>query len=103
MFAQLRVYTVNSSQMDHWISWFDRKLRPIASQAGHTILGPWVNEAKTEFIWIRVYDSAEDATAKDERFYNSPEWKAIAAEAAALVAKANVTVMSSVGKASPTE
>jgi hypothetical protein len=95
MYAQLRVYTANRGKMDDWIRWFNDKLLPIADQAGHTIVGPWVNEAKTDFVWIRTYDSAEDAKAKDERFYGSPEWKAIAPEAAAFIAKTDITIMNS--------
>ena len=95
MYAQLRVYTVNRGKMDDWVSWFREKLMPIATRAGQTIVGPWVNDAKTEFIWIRVYDSAEDAKAKDERFYGAQDWKAIAAEARALLAKTEVTIMNS--------
>jgi len=101
MYAQLRVYTVNRGKMDEWVRWFNEKLTPIAAMASHTIVGPWVNEAMTEFIWIRVYDSSDDAKAKDERFYNSPEWRAIAAEARALIAKTEVTVMN--GLAVPAE
>jgi hypothetical protein len=59
------------------------------------VTGSWINEAETEFIWIREYESAEDAKVKDDLFYNSPEWKAIAHEAIALLAKTNVTVMTS--------
>jgi hypothetical protein len=95
MYAQLRVYTVNRGKMDDWVRWFNDKLTPVAKQAGHTILGPWVNEAKTEFVWIRAYDSADDAKAKDERFYSSAGWKALAPEAGAFIAKAEVTVMNS--------
>lgn len=93
MYAQLRVYTMNRGKMDEWVRWFDRKLAPLAIACSHRIVGPWVNEAKTEFIWIRVYDDAKDAQVKDDRFYNSPEWKAIAAEARDFIAKAEVKIM----------
>ena len=94
MYAQLRIYTVNRDRMDDWVEWFNDKLRPIAQQADHTILGPWVNEAKTEFVWIRTYDIAADAEAKDGRFYGSPEWKAVGREAGEFLAKIEVTIMS---------
>jgi hypothetical protein len=58
-------------------------------------MGQWVNEAKTEFIWIRTYDSAEDAAAKDAAFAASPAWQAIQPEAAEFIAKIEVTPMSS--------
>ena len=95
MYAQLRVYTINRGKMDAWVEWFNNKARPVAEQVGHQILGPWINEASTEFIWIRTYESAEDAKAKDEAFSSSPAWQAIASEAAEYVAKIEVTPMSS--------
>ena len=81
--------------MDAWVEWFNNKARPVAEQAGHQVLGPWINEARTEFIWIRTYESAEDAKAKDEAFSNSPVWQAIVGEAAEFIAKIEVTPMSS--------
>ena len=93
MYAQLRVYTVNRGKMDTWVKWYNEKVVPIAAQAGHQILGPWINEAKTEFIWIRTYQNAEDAKVKDDAFSNSPAWKAVVGETAEYVAKIEVTVM----------
>ena len=95
MYAQLRVYTVNRGKMDAWVEWFNNKGRPVAEQAGHQVLGPWINEASTEFIWIRTYESAEDAKAKDEAFSSSSAWRAIAGEAAEFISKIEVTPMSS--------
>jgi hypothetical protein len=96
MYAELRVYTVNRGKFDEYVRWFNDKLTPVAKDAGHTILGPWANEDKTELIWIRVYDSADDAKTKNERFMSSPAWKAIAPEAGQFVAKADVTIMNAV-------
>ena len=66
----------------------------LPNRRDHTILGPWINEAKTEFVWIRTYDIAADAEAKDGRFYGSPEWKAVGREAGEFLAKIEVTIMS---------
>jgi hypothetical protein len=95
LYAQLRVYTVNRGKMDDWIQFFNQKYKPLAKLHGYTIEGPWVNEAKTEFIWIRSYESAEDAKERDERFHGSPEFKAIHDEARAFLAKTDVTTMHS--------
>jgi hypothetical protein len=81
--------------MDAWVEWWNNKARPVADQVGHQILGPWINEASTKFIWIRTYESAEDAQSKDEAFSSSPAWQAIAGEAAEFIAKIEVTPMSS--------
>ena len=96
MYAQLRIYTINPGRMDEWARWFHERLMPIAEAAGHTVIGPWASAAGTDFIWIRVYDSIEDAKLKDQRFYNSPEWVAIASEARQLIAKTEITEMSAI-------
>ena len=101
MYAQLRVYTVNKSMMDEWVPWFYKHVLPAALAAGQKVIGPWQNEAKTEFIWLRVYDSAEDAKVKDAKFYDSPAWKAASADAGKYVAKANVTIMTSLEALTP--
>ncbi len=93
MYAQLRVYTVNRGKLEGWLKFFDEKVRPAAEEAGQTIAGTWVNEAKTEFIWIRTYQDAEDAKVKDAAFGNSPLWKAAAPQAAEFIAKIEVTAM----------
>ena len=95
MYAQLRIYTVNRGKMDAWVEWFNSKAGPVAAQVSHQVLDPWINEARTEFIWIRTYESAEAAKAKDEAFSSLPAWQAIAGEAAEFVAKIEVTPMSS--------
>ena len=71
------------------------KARPVGEQVGHKILGTWINAAKTVFIWIRTYDSEDDAKSKDEAFFNSPAWQAISSEAAEFIAKTEVTPMTS--------
>lgn len=95
MYAQLRIYTVNRGKMDGWVKFFDEKVRTAAKEAGQTIVGGWVNEAKTEYIWLRTYQDAEDAKVKDAAFTNSDLWKAAQPQAAEFIAKIEVTVMTS--------
>ena len=87
MYAQLRTYTVNRGKMEVWLELFRKHVQPLAHQAGHIILGPWLNEDKTEFVWVRTYDSAADAKAKDEAFYGNAEWKAVLPQAMECIAK----------------
>jgi hypothetical protein len=70
------MYTINRGKMDEWVSSFGETAVPQMTQYGITLEGAWANEDKTQFIWIRSFDSADDVTAKEAAFYGSPEWLA---------------------------
>lgn len=91
MIAQLRVYTINRGMMDSWVKQFNEVLVPMQRGFGIGIESAWVNEAKTEFIWIRSYADAEDMKAKEAAFYGSDEWKAVVDYTRSHLAKTQVT------------
>ena len=74
-YAHLRCYTINKGQIASWLSLF-QKIIPVMSDAGITVESYWVNEEKTQFIWIRSYgeDKASIAIA-EKKFYDSEWWK----------------------------
>ena len=55
MYAHLRIYTVNKGMMDDWVKLFNDKLIPLLDQSGINVESSWVNEEKSQFIWIRSY------------------------------------------------
>ncbi len=76
MYAHLRIYTVNKGMMQDWLKLFNEKLIPLIIEAGITVESSWVNEEKSQFIWIRSYgDSIDDIDRKEEIFYGSEWWK----------------------------
>lgn len=93
MISQLRIYTVNRGMMDAWVKCFKNELLPMMESHGMRIDSAWANEAKTEFIWVRSYDSHEDLKTKESSFYGSPEWKAAVNHVASHIAKTAVRVM----------
>lgn len=93
MYTQLRVYTVNRNTMDPWIEWWRQNPKAVGESVGQKIGGPWVNEAKTEFTWLRSYADAEDAAQKDAAFAAHPTWVAARPESVKFIAKAEVTPM----------
>ena len=62
--------------MQDWLKLFNEKLIPLIIEAGITVESSWVNEEKSQFIWIRSYgDSIDDIDRKEEIFYGSEWWK----------------------------
>jgi hypothetical protein len=76
MVGQLRIYTINTGMMDSWLNLFKDQIVPHIKEAGMGIQTAWVNQERTQFIWIRTYDSIEDIAVKEAAFYESEFWKA---------------------------
>jgi L-rhamnose mutarotase len=74
--AHLRTYTINKRMFDSWLELFP-KLVPVMEEAGITVESTWVNEERTQFIWIRSYgDSVDDIEKCEAAFYGSDWWLA---------------------------
>ena len=67
--AHLRTYTMNSRQMDSWLTLFENKLIPLMEKHGIKVESYWVNEENTQFIWIRSYgNSIKNIKQKEDSF-----------------------------------
>ena len=92
MVFQLRIYTINRGMMDSWLELFNTHIRPLHDRLGIPVQQSWVNNDKTEFIWVRRFDSAEDIPIKEgERI-------ALADRPTSHIAKMEVRVIESVDK-----
>lgn len=90
MFVQVRTYTVNKGQMDEWIKTFNSTVVPGHEKAGIKIIGAWVNKARNQFHWVRVFESEEDMTAKMKAFNETPERQAAGPGMTAVLARLDV-------------
>ena len=73
--AHLRTYTINAGMMDDWLELFHDKIVPLSAEAGITVESSWVNEERTQFIWIRSYgDSVDNIATAEAAFYGSDWW-----------------------------
>ena len=72
-YAHLRCYTINKGQIDSWLSLF-QEIIPVMSEAGIKVESYWVNEEKTQFIWIRSYGNEKESIAVAENFFYGSEW-----------------------------
>lgn len=75
MTYQLRSYVVKSGEMDEWLTEWRSKVVPLRRKFGFEIVGAWVIDDASRFVWIVGYDG--DFVAQDEAYYASPERKAI--------------------------
>jgi len=76
MYAHLRIYTVNKGMMDDWVKLFNDKLIPLLDQSGINVESSWINEEKSQFIWIRSYgNDIGDIEEKEAIFYGTEWWK----------------------------
>ena len=74
--AHLRTYTINKGQLDSWLELFPT-LVPLMEEAGIKVESTWVNQERSQFIWIRSYgDSVENIATCESAFYGSPWWLA---------------------------
>ena len=60
MVSQLRIYTINRGMMDSWLKLFDEHIRPIHQGLGIPIEATWVNADRTEFLWVRSFNTVEE-------------------------------------------
>ena len=93
MVSQLRVYTINRGMMDSWLSVFEEHILPIHQKLGIRVEGTWVNADRTEFIWVRSFDSADEIPVKEAEYLTSPERKALGDVPTSHIAKMEVKVI----------
>ncbi len=98
MVAQLRTYTINKGMMDSWLELFDKGIRPIHESLGIPIVATWVNADRTDFIWVRSFNSVEEIPGKEVEYFASPGRKALGDKPTSHIAKINVQVIEEVLK-----
>ena len=72
---QLRLYRVNSGAMEAWLEEWHEHVRPLRLAHGFSILGPWVGDDGTTFVWMLGHDG--DFEAADAAYYGSDERRAL--------------------------
>ena len=77
MVSQLRIYTIKEGKMESWLKLFGEHLKPNHEKYGIPIGPTWVNTEKSEFIWVRSFDSVEAIADKEKEYYSSPEREAL--------------------------
>ena len=99
MVSQLRIYTINRGMMDSWLKLFEEHIRPIHQSLGIPVEATWVNADRTEFLWVRSFDSVEAIPQKEAEYFASDGRKALGDIPPSHIAKMEVRVIEKVAAA----
>ena len=79
--------------MDSWLKLFEEQIRPIHDSIGVPVVASWVNADRTEFIWVRRFNSADEIADKEATYFASPGRKALGDIPTSHIAKMEVRVI----------
>ena len=96
MVSQLRIYTINRGMMDSWLALFEEHIRPLHQKLGIPVERSWVNADRTEFLWVRTFNSVEEIPEKEAAYFASPERMALGDIPTSHIAKIEVRVIEAV-------
>ena len=96
MVSQLRIYTINRGMMDSWLELFEKHIRPLHQKLGIPVERSWVNADRTEFLWVRTFNSVEEIPEKEAAYFASPERTALGDIPTSHIAKMEVRVIEAV-------
>ncbi len=96
MVSQLRIYTINRGMMDSWLELFEEHIRPLHQKLGIPVERSWVNADRTEFLWVRTFNSVEEIPEKEAAYFASPERTALGDIPTSHIAKTEVRVIEAV-------
>ena len=77
MEAQLRVYTVKPGELEDWLDEWREHVAPLRERLGFRVLGPWIDEEASVFVWLLEYEGEDGFSAADARYYSSDERRAL--------------------------
>ena len=75
--VQLRRYTVAAGRMGEWLEEWGERVRPLREGHGFAVVGAWVVEESSEFVWVIAYDGEGTFAEADAAYYGSPERAAL--------------------------
>ena len=96
MVSQLRIYPINRGMMYSWLKLFEEHIRPLHEKLGIPVERSWVNADRTEFLWVRTFNSVEDIPEKEAAYFASPERTALGDIPTSHIAKMEVRVIEAV-------
>ena len=96
MVAQIRTYTINKGMMDSWLELFDKEIRPVHESLGIPIVATYVSPDRTDFVWVRTFETAEEIPDTEKAYFASPGRKALGDRPTSHIAKMEVKVVEEV-------
>lgn len=87
MSAEIRIYTVKPGQMDAFVKAWAEGAVPLRAQFGFKVDTAWKIEETNQFVWVTSYHGPLSWQEANDRYYNSPERKALNPDPASFLAK----------------
>jgi len=82
--------------MDSWLELFDKEIRPVHESLGIPIVATYVSPDRTDFVWVRTFETAEEIPDKEKAYFASPGRKALGDRPTSHIAKMEVKVVEEV-------
>jgi hypothetical protein len=71
---ELRQYDIFEGQLDRWVEWMDSVLIPFQRSVGMVVVGSWYSHEKSQYIWIRRFESEEERKRLYKAVYEHEYW-----------------------------
>jgi hypothetical protein len=82
--------------MEDWLAEWSAHVLPLRRAFGFDVIGPWVNDDESLFVWILGYDGEAGWAAADAAYYDSAERKSLAPDPARHLLKTEQLMVRSV-------
>jgi hypothetical protein len=71
--AELRLYRIRPGLMAEFAAHFLADVAPARRAHGFEVIGPWIDDAAHEFVWIASYTGESSWDDAVTSYYDSPE------------------------------
>jgi hypothetical protein len=71
--VQHRTYTVRKGLLDEWVKRWRTSIVPLRLEFGFTIHGAWVDQERSQFVWVLSYGGPESFAQRNQEYWASPE------------------------------
>lgn len=97
MTAQIRMYTVKPGQMDSFIRAWAEGAVPLRARYGFKVDTAWKIEETNQFAWVTSYDGPLSWQDANDKYYSSPERRALDPDPASFLEKVETHLAEPVG------
>ncbi|RAM36737.1 NIPSNAP family protein [Arthrobacter globiformis] len=70
---ELRTYDIIAGGMQDWLTLFAGKVVPMHEKFGMPVRAAWVDEGRSQFIWVREFIGSGTLAEQEARYRASPE------------------------------
>ncbi|MFQ5554774.1 MAG: hypothetical protein ACE5GC_05320 [Acidimicrobiia bacterium] len=93
--AELRVYEIARGRMEEFTDLFNTEIVPAREAAGFDVIGPWIRDAETEFVWIAGYNGPLTWDEAVQSYYDSPGRSAISKDPMSMIESVTTKILGS--------